>query len=220
MSAHSCGPLTKCFFFSPCLFVLFWCLPAAGKKTIGNIFSKVKAKIQELEQGRPVAGQGSGIQQQGWNSPPTGGYISPPQSQQQQPAYYDPNPQQRTSGPARISPPLEGYDLSGPATSSSPPVQTTTSQLRSEPSPQLITVPPPQPGPTLDGGKLGLLPKRPVTLLRDPAAPNNASGAPGASATPAAPVNPVYHDDDYDDDDGLEYAENPFESEHTGPSKK
>lgn len=40
-------------------------------------------------------------------------------------------------------------------------------------------------------GKIGMLPKRPVSLLPDPSAP-----------TPK-------HDDD--DDDELEYAENPFE---------
>jgi len=42
-------------------------------------------------------------------------------------------------------------------------------------------------------GKLGLLPKRPVSLLPDPA------------AAPAHVEQPT------DDDDGLEYVENPFE---------
>ncbi|KJA27831.1 hypothetical protein HYPSUDRAFT_51784 [Hypholoma sublateritium FD-334 SS-4] len=159
-----------------------------GKKTIGSIFSKVKAKLQEFETGRPVAGT-SGAQQQGWAPPPAGagvgGYGSPPltQSQQYHAAYYDPNPPQL---PTR-APVVEGYDVTP-----------------RQPSPQPVTVPPPQIGTTLDGGKLGLLPKRPVTLLREPSVP-----ATGTSA--------VSHDD-YDDD-GLEYAENPFESEPSGAKK-
>lgn len=45
-------------------------------------------------------------------------------------------------------------------------------------------------------GKLGLLPKRPVSLLRD---------QPPPAQTPPRPTN---------EDDELEYAENPFEDGH------
>ncbi|KAF9484421.1 hypothetical protein BDN70DRAFT_872420 [Pholiota conissans] len=191
-----------------------------GKKTIGNIFSKVKAKLQEFEQGRP-AGQPSGSQQQGWTSPPGGDYNPPPELQHQQPAYYEPGPRRAAGITQTLSSPAqayEGYDVSTPIPSTSP-FQTTTSQLQPEPSPQSIGGPPPQSGPTLDGGKLGLLPKRPVTLLRDPASPNTASGAAGTLPTAVATTTPVYHDD-YEDDDDLEYAENPFESEPASSNTK
>lgn len=48
-------------------------------------------------------------------------------------------------------------------------------------------------------GKFGLLPKRPVSLLRDPA------------ATGSPPAVPLHSHPTEDDDDGLEYTENPFE---------
>lgn len=56
-------------------------------------------------------------------------------------------------------------------------------------------------------GKLGLLPKRPVSLLRDPAATSSNSPPPAASFHPQ-PTRQLSEDDD---DDILEYTENPFE---------
>lgn len=97
--------------------------------------------------------------------------------------------------------------LCGQTASPSPPL-TTHQQLQRQPSPQPV-VPPAAP---IDGGKLGLLPKRPVSLLRDPNAP-----VPGASST--TPPNAVVLNATHtakpvdDDDDGLEYAENPFDAE-------
>lgn len=55
-------------------------------------------------------------------------------------------------------------------------------------------------------GKLGLLPKRPVSLLRDPAATGSSSSPPAASFHPQ-PTTKLTEDDD----DGLEYTQNPFE---------
>lgn len=64
--------------------------------------------------------------------------------------------------------------------------------------------------PPIDGGKLGLLPKRPVSLITDDADPGPEKNAPAeSSGLTAAPVQGYSIDDD--DDDGLEYAENPFE---------
>ena len=54
-------------------------------------------------------------------------------------------------------------------------------------------------------GKLGLLPKRPVSLLRDPAA-TSSNSPPAASFHPQPTRQPSE-----DDDDILEYTENPFE---------
>jgi len=198
-----------------------------GKKTFGNIFSKVKAKIQELDQGRPA---GSGPPQgsnQGWPSPggaPSAGaasYFPPPQPSQPQAqaAYYDPNPQPtagvatgHTPSPARKSPPagaVQGYDVGGSYT---PPVSTSPSPPTSN-QPQPTSIAPPATGSTaspgpIDAGKFGLLPKRPVSLLRDPGAPPI---VPPSGSAPAAASAKVHHVDD--DDDGLEYAENPFEED-------
>lgn len=54
-------------------------------------------------------------------------------------------------------------------------------------------------------GKYGLLPKRPVSLLRDPAATGGSGSPPVASLHPQPTRQPT--EDDY----GLEYTENPFE---------
>ncbi|KAJ3719022.1 hypothetical protein DFJ43DRAFT_1159324 [Lentinula guzmanii] len=169
----------------------------SGKKTFGNIFSKVKAKISEFDQSRQ---EGSS-----WDTgvggdtypyePGQAPYSNPPQQsrhhrmqqmqqqqllrqQQQQeelqarqyqtqPTYYDPNP---TSG----SPPSTagGYD-----TVPSPRANNVDSTYTAATTPR---TPPTSSG--IDGGKLGLLPKRPVSLLRvqSPTTPP-ASGATGQS---------------------------------------
>ncbi len=67
--------------------------------------------------------------------------------------------------------------------------------------------------------KLGLLPRRPVSLLRPKSptvADTGASGSTAAAASTAATPAPapVVAKKDYDSDDGLEYAENPFEEGH------
>lgn len=100
------------------LTVQFNCLSTlipAGKKTFGSLFSKVKAKIQEFETGKPVNASSStpSVQQQQW--------TPPPQPAQQQAAYYDPNPAPRqVASPIQtpgVTPPptqgVQGYDVSG-----------------------------------------------------------------------------------------------------------
>ncbi|SJK97176.1 uncharacterized protein ARMOST_00427 [Armillaria ostoyae] len=102
----------------------------------------------------------------------------------QQASYYDPNPPpvNNANKPASPSPvQVQGYDLT--------------------PSPKEETVPrPPSTGPGLpiDGGKLGLLPKRPVSLLR--------TSSPPAGGQPEPPAKT-----DAVNDHDLEYVENPFE---------
>ncbi|KAG7092209.1 hypothetical protein E1B28_008576 [Marasmius oreades] len=166
-----------------------------GRKTFGNIMSKVKAKISEYDQQRQSQGQPSS---QAYHGPAVGGdsypqqpndpqhqpYQHPPQSQAQQPAFYDPNalsptnhdPSERISSASSQEP--RGYDAS------------------SADLPSTATPPPPSTGSGigLDTGKLGLLPKRPVSLL------------PQANQT-SKPA----------DEDDLEYVENPFEDK---PAKK
>ncbi|KAF5326273.1 hypothetical protein D9611_000383 [Ephemerocybe angulata] len=188
-----------------------------GKKTLGGLFTKVKAKIQEFEQGRSTTG---GPQQPQWaggydpqqhagaNYAPyqpnqyhgsaapggTAGGTSPPQA-----SYYDPSApspvisEQAISPPSRIAAPaVQGYDVSpndSALRASSPPAGVSSTSTS--------TVPPPASGATpIDGGKLGLLPKRPVSLVRD-------SAADGKQPRRSESL----------DDDGLEYAENPFEDQ-------
>ncbi|KAJ6629493.1 hypothetical protein B0H10DRAFT_1987414 [Mycena sp. CBHHK59/15] len=151
----------------------------SGKKTFGTLLSKVKAKIQEFDQ--PAAGQSSS---QAWGS---GGDTYPYDADQnpypvgrppaQAPAQMQgmqtpQQQQQQAQTPAYYdpNPPAEGYD----AAPASPPRTSTGA-------------------PPIDGGKLGMLPKRPVSLLRTSDG-GAAKGAPTSS-----------------DDDELEYAENPFE---------
>lgn len=88
-----------------------------------------------------------------------------------------------------------------------PPGSAIQQQLQRQPSPSPAVVPPPST--TLDAAKFGLLPKRPVSLVRP-----ESGGAAGSSAAPAHP----HHDDD--SDDGLEYAENPFETDTSTAAPK
>ncbi|KAK0225607.1 hypothetical protein IW262DRAFT_1357018 [Armillaria fumosa] len=151
-----------------------------GKKTLGSLFSKVKAKLSEMDQSRQNNNTASSsTSQQPWVN-----YDDTYGSSGQQASYYDPNPPpvNNANKPASPSPvQVQGYDLT--------------------PSPKEETVPrPPSTGPGLpiDGGKLGLLPKRPVSLLRTPSPPTD--GQPGPTAKTSAVDG---HD--------LEYVENPFE---------
>ncbi|KAK0195111.1 hypothetical protein F5146DRAFT_1024247 [Armillaria mellea] len=151
-----------------------------GKKTLGSLFSKVKAKLSEMDQSRQNNNAASSsTSQQPWvNDDDSHGFSG------QQASYYDPNPPpvnnaNKPASPSHVQ--VQGYDLT--------------------PSPKEETVPrPPSTGPGLpiDGGKLGLLPKRPVSLLRTSSPP--ASGQSG----------PLANTDAVDDHD-LEYVENPFE---------
>ncbi|KAK0455502.1 uncharacterized protein EV420DRAFT_1553955 [Desarmillaria tabescens] len=151
-----------------------------GKKTLGSLFSKVKAKISEMDQSRQNNNAASSsTSQQPWVN-----YDDPHGSSGQQASYYDPNPPpvNHTNKPPSPSPvQVQGYDLS--------------------PSPKEETVPrPPSTGQgvPIDGGKLGLLPKRPVSLLR--------TSSPSAEGQPRPPTKR-----DTVNDHDLEYIENPFE---------
>ncbi|KAK1229057.1 hypothetical protein PQX77_007873 [Marasmius sp. AFHP31] len=175
-----------------------------GRKTFGNIFSKVKAKISEYDQQRQPQGQSSS---QGYYGPGAAQSVNTtqppgnqqyqayrhdplPQSQAQQPAFYDPNPQPSSPTGRETPPPQQstvpskepqGYDAS-PSSPSAAEIQT--------PAPPATGS-----GTGLEKGKLGLLPKRPVSLLAQ---------SPPQSTTNTKPSK-------QDSDDELEYVENPFE---------
>ncbi|KAG2148745.1 uncharacterized protein EDB93DRAFT_1084788 [Suillus bovinus] len=201
-----------------------------GKRTFSSIVSKVKAKIQEYDQGQasrqdtqPTWGQTS--------QPPWGG-VQPTQHQE---SYYDPNPPSESGirGSGWQSPPRTAGGNSNPRANSvltltpsatyvppnfaTKPIANSTSVASnsptytgsltySPPNTGMGTSPPPEParqsGDTsrppstgigapsgIDATKFGLLPKRPVSLLREQ-------------------VPPTHRDDS---DDELEYTENPFE---------
>ncbi|KAG2338857.1 hypothetical protein BDR05DRAFT_917769 [Suillus weaverae] len=198
-----------------------------GKKTFTSIVSKVKAKMQEYDQGasrqdtQPTWGQ---------TSQPSWGGGQPTQHQE---SYYDPNPPGESGirGSGWQSPPRPGGGSSNPRANTVPtlspsatyappnfatrpvpnsvainsptyakssPYSPPTTGMGTSPPPELAqqsgdTPRPPSTGvgtPSgIDATKFGLLPKRPVSLLREQAPPT--------------------HRDDSDDD--LEYTENPFE---------
>jgi len=148
-----------------------------SKNTLTNLFQKVKAKVNEFDSNRS-----SGSASQG---------NRPPQQQQQQwqgqsQAYYMPPEQPQPQAPAAPAAP-QGYDLSSPTPAAPRP---------SEPNLQLppqrvtpTTTPPPS---NIDPSKIGMLPKRPVSL-RGPQTPQRKDS--GAS----------------DEENELDYVENPFE---------
>ncbi|KAG1861543.1 hypothetical protein DFJ58DRAFT_777255 [Suillus subalutaceus] len=207
-----------------------------GKKTFSSIVSKVKAKMQEYDQGQGASRQDT---QPTWgqSSQPSWGSGQPTQSQYQS-SYHDPNPQHQESyydpnppvdsgirGSGWQSPPRPGGGNANPRTNSVPtlapsatyvppnfatkPIPNPTSVASSSPtyagsstySPPTTgmgTSPPPELArrsgdtsrpPSTGVAKFGLLPKRPVSLLREQPPPT--------------------HRDDSDDE--LEYTENPFE---------
>jgi len=177
-----------------------------GRKTFSSLFSKVKAKVQEFDQQRTNQSSAPAGTEPSWGSESAGG---PPGSQSyyesqriyNHATYYEPDTQRHGSGVGRTHTP--GYDLTtlqNPGQGSEPTVASVSLPRSnpnvgsSSPPPAAGTPPPPPTGsgsPPIDPSKLGMLPKRPVSLLRSPS-------------------NPTPKPDD-DDDDELEYAENPFE---------
>ncbi|EPQ57676.1 hypothetical protein GLOTRDRAFT_17842, partial [Gloeophyllum trabeum ATCC 11539] len=176
-----------------------------GKKTFTSIVSKVKAKMQEFDQSMQGQGSSAGTTPN-WGGTGSSSY---PQAAQQpagdrhsQQAYYAPNPYtDRIAQPVAIgqAPPssatAQGYDVSPNPTPQTPsPNSTNLPSPSSFPAPHSDTPRPPAtqtgpPTPSIDPSKIGLLPKRPVSLVRDQ----------HSSTRPR------------DDDDELEYVENPFE---------
>ncbi|KAJ8583469.1 hypothetical protein M405DRAFT_845796 [Rhizopogon salebrosus TDB-379] len=211
-----------------------------GKKTFSSIVSKVKAKMQEFDQGngpsrqdtQPTWGQPSqpswsgGQRQTNTSLQPQYQSTHHSSNPQYQESYYDPNPPDESGIYGSVytgqSPPRPGggnsnpslvpnttYITPNPATKPIPNSTSMTSNNSSTfigsstytlPATGMDTSPPskfaqqsidaPRP-PSTGAVKLGLLPKRPVSLLRE-----------------QTPSQPSRRDDS---DDELEYTENPFE---------
>ncbi|KAM6502115.1 hypothetical protein JOM56_002092 [Amanita muscaria] len=170
-----------------------------GKKTFESLFSKVKAKIQEYDKPGKPEPPNQEPQWVGVSSAPSQRWSYNSAGVQQAP-YYDPNPSTPPPPPLPVvaSKPLpspktiKGYDVdteqtAGPSRSESDPASDVSSPRTSMGS---------RPITAIDGGKLGLLPKRPVSLLKQ-------QGTESAK-------EPV-REDSIESNDELEYAENPFE---------
>ncbi|TFK83393.1 hypothetical protein K466DRAFT_627808 [Polyporus arcularius HHB13444] len=175
----------------------------SGKRTFSSIVSRVKAKINEYDQSRgPGAGQSSGSSTTPqWGSAPATQvdrhtatsqahrqqYFAPGSAGQPQPSLQN---NTQVSQPAPLSPPV----ASPIPTPSARPVSPVASGLTPTGSPRPSSDVP-RPPPTVSGNpvnpvKIGLLPKKPVSLL-------NTNSPPATRPS--------------DDDDELEYVENPFE---------
>jgi len=149
-------------------------LAESGKKTFNTLFSKVKAKIQELDQPRPDSGSPSTADGGG---PPVG---APPHQDR-----HAVMTQAHYQQPPTNAQPARGYDM----TSSEQPSTTfSTKPDQRAPSPDITLASNQynQQTSNIDPAKLGILPKRPVTLGGPP--------SPQRKST-----------------EELEYAENPFE---------
>lgn len=173
-----------------------------GKKTFESLFSKVKAKIQEYDKPGKPESPNQEPQWVGVSTAPSQRWSYNSAGVQQAP-YYDPNPSTSPPPPLPVvaSKPLpspntiKGYDVdteqtagpAGPSRSESDPASDVSSPRTSMGS---------RPIAAIDGGKLGLLPKRPVSLLKQ-------QGTESAK-------EPV-REDSIESNDELEYAENPFE---------
>lgn len=154
-----------------------------SKKTLTGLFQKVKAKVEEFDSNR----SGSSANQGG--RPPQ----QQPQQQQwqgQSQTYYQPPAEPQAAPAAPAGETWQGYDLSSPSPPAPRPSEPDLRppQQRATPS----TTPPPS---NIDPSKIGMLPKRPVSLL--------------GPQTPPPAQSPTRRDSDGEGD--LDYVENPFE---------
>lgn len=154
-------------------------LAESGKRTFSSLVSKVKAKVQELDQSRNTQS----------SSPPSAGASSQQYTtssgldRHAQQAYYAPrlDPSPRVEGPPPSHPgapvPHTAADDSDPPTAA-----TNTGRPLSN---------------TIDPGRIGLLPKRPISLV-------------DTQTQSQEHQSPNQRPDDSDEEE-LEYIENPFE---------
>ncbi|KAL5523459.1 hypothetical protein ACEPAG_7632 [Sanghuangporus baumii] len=165
-----------------------------GKKTFSSLLSKVKAKMQEFDQGNNQPSSSQQPQQTSWGSGTPSG-VSAPQNEYSPPT--QPPPRGARSPP--LAEAVQGYDANPPSAagtglSSGPAVSATPSPI---PAPaERIPARPPSAG-NVDPSKIGMLPKRPVSLLDT------------TGSQPQTQSNAVAHRDTADDE--LDYVENPFE---------
>ncbi|KAH9858926.1 hypothetical protein C2E23DRAFT_864710 [Lenzites betulinus] len=185
----------------------------SGKRTFSSIVSKVKAKINEYETNKSPGQPSNAPAAPQWGAAPAPQLDRHTASQAYQPNYYygtEPSPTAEQpislNGPAapRAQQQVQGYDLDSapaivapvpvPAAAPTTPPPAAAARLSPAASPRPSSGDVPRPPATSSGSpvnaaKIGLLPKRPVSLL--------SAGSPPATRP--------------SDDDELEYVENPFE---------
>ncbi|OCH87874.1 hypothetical protein OBBRIDRAFT_795787 [Obba rivulosa] len=191
-------------------------LAESGKRTFSSIVSKVKAKISEYDQGRGPNQSSAASTTPQWGSAPVAQFDRHSATQAYTSEHYGDRSQAPpiARGPAQPQAParrpsLQGYDidedahqiaLGTPLASANVPSTPPNSAAVTNPptvssattSPRLsgdVSRPPPASSP-INAAKIGLLPKRPVSLM-------------GSQVSPT-PLRA-------EDDDELEYTENPFE---------
>ncbi|KAK2464169.1 hypothetical protein APHAL10511_003626 [Amanita phalloides] len=167
-----------------------------GKKTFEGLFSRVKAKIQEYDKPNKAS---ESPKLPSWSGTPATSdrHWSYDDNSYEQPSSYAPSP------PLAVissSPPSGNFVHAYDTEVEQGTVDTGIEPPRSEPTPG-VTSPRTsigtRPVATIDGGKLGLLPKRPVSLLKPQVATDK-------QAEPT-------RQNSLEDEDELEYTENPFE---------
>ncbi|KAI0666017.1 hypothetical protein C8Q78DRAFT_1072766 [Trametes maxima] len=189
----------------------------SGKRTFSSIVSKVKAKINEYEASRNTGQSSNSSTTPQWGSAPPTQLDRHTASQAYQQHYYggEASPSPAVEQPITLNGPstheqVQGYDLDAPAAPAPAPApaQRNLASPGSSPLPtplagaQISPAASPRPsgdvprppstvsGSPVNAAKIGLLPKRPVSLL-------------SANTPPATKPS--------DEDDELEYVENPFE---------
>lgn len=165
-------------------------LAESGKRTFSTLVSKVKAKVQEFDQSRNAQNP----------SPPGAG--SAPQQQQHTSSGLDRHAQQAYYAPRlQPSPGAEDPTLSSSG-SGAPAPHTATDDPTAVPAPPATNTGRPPLSNAIDLGKIGLLPKRPVSLV------DTQSQSQQQFQDHQSPSHPPD-----DSDEELEYVENPFEEE-------
>ncbi|KAH9083936.1 hypothetical protein EDB83DRAFT_2332291 [Lactarius deliciosus] len=165
-------------------------LAESGKRTFSTLVSKVKAKVQEFDQSRNAQNP----------SPPGAG--SAPQQQPHASSGLDRHAQQAYYAP-RLQPSPRGEDPTLSSSGSGAPApHTATDDPTAVPAPPATNTGRPPLSNAIDPGKIGLLPKRPVSLV------DTQSQSQQQFQDHQSPSHPPD-----DSDEELEYVENPFEEE-------
>jgi len=160
-----------------------------GKKTFSSLFSKMKQKMQDFDKPSTDASDPSNqpVNASEWNQSPRGGYMDADDFTLPTPAPQGQKPQGYTVGAGPFQPPPTAPPKTTPSLPrGGPTIRESSSDSHPAIGASGSSSPPPA---QIDVSKINLLPKRPVSL---------AVGTEGK-----APAK--------DDDDDLEYVENPFE---------
>ncbi|KAG9120944.1 hypothetical protein FRC07_003308 [Ceratobasidium sp. 392] len=196
-----------------------------GKKTFNSIFNKVKQKMEEFDKQHPPDTQNMNRPPQSghwsnWQAPSPGPAHQPPQhaatyAQSPAPGAAPPIPAAQSPPPAAAHGALNSNPYGAPPTNANADANaatlpTSSGRWQYQPEPGAASAQPqapatgagaPEPKRSIDAARLGLLPKRPVSLMDV-----NANTRPPAAQAPAAS-----HATERDsDEESLEYVDRPM----------